>query len=101
MSNKITKVVKEVVKEDLVMENSFGIIRKEKDVEVTYNVTLPRDGYGSFEIFDNASGGESWYAEGGLWFRDKELTDYDGVFALLPTIIAILEEHSYDCEYAK
>jgi hypothetical protein len=97
MSNKITQLVRE----DLVMENSFGIIRKEKNVEVTYNVTLPRDGYGSFEIFDNASGGENWYAEGGLWFKDKELTDYDGVFALLPTIIAILEGNGYDCEYAK
>lgn len=97
MKKEITKVVKET----LVMENSFGIVRKEKDVEVTYIVRLPKHHYGSFEIYDNETGGENWYAEGGLWFKDKTLTDYDGVFALLPTVIEILEENGFDLEDMK
>jgi len=95
------KEITKIVKENLKMENSFGIVRTEDNVEVTYIVRLPKHHYGSFEIFDNASGGENWYAEGGLWFKDKTLTDYDGVFALLPVVIEILEENGFDCEYAK
>ena len=35
---------------------------------------------GWFEIHDPKTGGNEWYAEGGLWFnQDGELTDYDGV----------------------
>lgn len=95
------KEVSKIAKDSLVMENSFGIVRKENDVEVTYIVRLPSNHYGSFEIFDNETGGDKWYAEGGLWFKDKTLTDYDGVFALSFRIIELLEENGYNADYAK
>jgi len=94
MKTEITKIEKI----GLVMENSFGIIRKQDDVEVTFIVRLPANHYGSFELFDNETGGEDWYAEGGLWFKDKTLTDYDGVFALSPVILDILQENGFDVE---
>ena len=39
--------------------------------------------YGSFEIYDKATGGDRRYAEGGLWFdEDMNLTDFDGAYDL-------------------
>ena len=37
---------------------------------------------GWFEMYDLESGGDDYYAEGGLWFDGRELIDYDGVFQL-------------------
>jgi len=38
---------------------------------------------GGFEIYDIETGGNDYYAEGGLWFNAYgELVDYDGVFSL-------------------
>jgi len=92
MKKEITKTVKQ----NLVMENSFGVVRKQEDVEVKFIVRLPSNHYGSFEIYDEETGGDEWYAEGGLWFKGKTLTDYDGVFALSPVIVEILEENGFD-----
>ena len=42
---------------------------------------------GWFEMYDEESRGDDYYAEGGLWFNGNELTDYDGVFDLDENII--------------
>lgn len=48
---------------------------------------------GGFEIFDTATKGERWYAEGGLWFNaDGRLVDYDGVYDLDSRIRKWIEE---------
>lgn len=83
------------------MENSFGIVRKADDVEMEITVRLPSNHYASFEMYDTETGGDEWYAEGGLWFTENTLTDYDGVFALSPVVLQILEENGYDVEEMK
>jgi|11BtaG_2_1085332.scaffolds.fasta_scaffold91496_2 hypothetical protein len=95
------KEIRKTVKQTLQMENSFGVIRKEEDVEIEFIVRLPKNHYGSFEMFDKETGGENWYAEGGLWFTGNELTDYDGVFSLSDVILNILKEHGYDVKEMK
>lgn len=37
----------------------------------------------------------------GLWFDEKDLYDYDGVFSLCSELIEWLEELGYNCDYAK
>ena len=79
-------------------ENSFGIIDDEDDASLTFNLKvgeMKTDGsqYGSFEWY---SGDQRWYAEGGLWFQDNELKDYDGCFSLASQIIEKLHEHGYN-----
>lgn len=39
--------------------------------------------------------GEDGYAEIGLWFDEKELVDYDGVFSLPHEVVVLLEELGY------
>ena len=95
------KEIRKTVKQSLVMENSFGIVRRQDDVEVEFIVRLPSNHYGSFEILDKDTGGEDWYAEGGLWFKGNELTDYDGVFCLSDVIMDILEDNGFDVEDMK
>ena len=56
---------------------------------------------GSFEICGDDESTEEDHAEGGLWFKGNELTDYDGVFALDSGVIKILQEWGYDTEYAE
>jgi hypothetical protein len=71
-----------------------------------FNVSLPDgsnrpDGryYGSFEWYDLESGGEEFYAEGGLWFNSKkEMDDYDGVFSLPNDILDICEKEGFDID---
>lgn len=88
--------------ENLTLENSFGAVRQENGVEMNYTVRLqPNKNYGSFEMYDEKTGGSEWYAEGGLWFEGKELVEYEGVFELSQSIIEILEENGYDASYAK
>lgn len=87
--------------QSLQMENSFGVLRKETDVEIKFVVRLPKNHYGSFEMYDVKTGGDNWYAEGGLWFTNNKLTDYDGVFALSDVILDILEEQGYDTSEMK
>ena len=99
--------------EHLSLENSFGTI---KDAEVTLQVSVGIDEkvvgidengqseieyYGWFEIIDEATGGDDWHAEGGLWFAGKELVDYDGVFALPQCICDCLRTHGFDPSYAE
>ncbi|MGB2560485.1 MAG: hypothetical protein ACPIG6_07805 [Akkermansiaceae bacterium] len=78
------------------MENSYGVVRRQNDVEMEYNITIKSPSYGYFEFYDTETNGENWYAEGGLWFDNKKLTDYDGVFALPAAIQSLLIEKGYD-----
>jgi len=84
---------------NLVMDTSFGVVRSENNVEVEVTVTagFPNDPErGCFEVYDTETGGESWYAEGGLWFDGNKLTDYDGTFSLLAPVAETLKEWGYD-----
>jgi hypothetical protein len=85
------------VEDTVYYENSYGVLAREDDVEMEYTVGINSEEYGWFEMYDTATGGEAWHAEGGLWFENKVLTDYDGVFELAPAIIEKLEELGYDC----
>jgi hypothetical protein len=82
---------------DLYEENSFGITREKNAVKTKFTVCIKADDYGWFEI----DGGNDWYAEGGLWFEGKTLTDYDGVFNLSDVIIGLLEEKGFNCDEVK
>lgn len=58
--------------------------------------------YGSFEWYDLESGGEDFYAEGGLWFnKKKEMVDYDGVFCLPEDVLDICEQQGFDIDDMK
>ena len=67
-------------------------IKREKKV-MEYNVGWNQNEQrGWFEMYDEESGGEEYYAEGGLWFDGNNLTDYDGVFSLDENIVKCLKE---------
>jgi hypothetical protein len=87
-----------IVKQSLSLENSFGVLKRQRDVEIEVTVGIKADDYGWFEISDVENGGEDWYAEGGLWFEGKTLTDYDGVFSLPIPVIDKLREWGYEVE---
>jgi len=82
--------------ESLSYDNSYGTIKEENNIELSVEIGIKDDGDGWFELYDIESGGDEWYAEGGLWFDGKTLTDYDGVFALPKCIEDKLEELGYD-----
>ena len=70
-----------------------------------FNVSTPdtprQDGswYGSFEWYDLESGGDEFYAEGGLWFNEnKEMRDYDGVASLPDEILDICEFDGFNVD---
>ncbi len=86
--------------ENLSLENSFGTIKEQSGIELDVTIGI-EEGTGWFEFYDTETGGDDWYAEGGLWFDGKELTDYDGVFALPIFIIKKLKELGYDTSYAE
>jgi|688.fasta_scaffold25578_6 hypothetical protein len=85
------------VVEDLVMENSFGVLHSQDQVTLEVTIGFNNAERGWFELYDIESGGNKWHAEGMLCFTDKVLTEYDGVFELLPCILDKLEELGYDC----
>ena len=87
--------------ESLQLENSFTVLKSQENVKLHCTVGINDDNYGWFEIYDEESSGENWYAEGGLWFENKKVTDYDGVFAIPNGIITKLEELGYDCQDIK
>jgi hypothetical protein len=89
------KSVKFKAVESLSYDNSFGTIKEENNIELSVEIGINgEDGW--FELYDIESGGDEWYAEGGLWFEGKTLTDYDGVFALPKCIEDKLKELGYD-----
>lgn len=88
--------------ENLSLENSFGTIKEQSGVELDVTIGITEeDEYGWFEFYDTETGGDDWYAEGGLWFEGKVLTDYDGVFALPVCITDKLRELGFDPSYAE
>lgn len=78
--------------QSLSLENSFGTIKQEDDIVLNVTIGINHSEYGWFEVYDDKTSGEEWYAEGGLWFKDKELVEYDGVFALPTCVLDKLEE---------
>ena len=82
--------------ESLILENSFTVLKEQKDVELHVTVGINSDTYGWFEIYDEETSGDEWYAEGGIWIKDKVITDYDGVFSLPECIVNKLRELGYD-----
>lgn len=89
-------------KQSLTLENSFSVIDRQDDVELEVTIGFHNNNtYGWFELFDIESGGEHWYAEGGLWFYKNEVTGYDGVFSLPECILNKLEEMGYNIDQVK
>ena len=85
--------------EHLTLENSFGIIRENAEVKLNCTVGIKDHTYGWFEVFDDEDNeGQDWHAEGGLWFDNWEVTDYDGVFSLPKGVIELLKENGYNTE---
>lgn len=85
--------------ETVVWSHQNGATRREEEVNlrVTVSVGEPKDdgsAYGWFEWYSTDS--SDWYASGGLWFRDGELVDYDGVFSLSHMVLKKLHEWGYD-----
>lgn len=66
-------------------------IEREEKVMV-YNIGWNKDEErGWFEMYDEESSGEDYYAEGGLWFDGSTLIDYDGVFSLSDDVIKCIK----------
>lgn len=84
------------VKETRTFTNPEG-----KEYTINYEVGLPKDEYGYFEIWDEETGGNRWYSEGGLWFDGKTLRDYDGISELPKAICDILDANGCDASYAR
>jgi hypothetical protein len=82
--------------EGLILENSFGTIKGEYDVKLNVSIGINNDTYGWFELYDIETGGDEWYAEGGLWFNGKIVTMYDGVFALPKSVTDKLRELGFN-----
>ena len=69
-------------------------------IEVTVGIKNEERGW--FEVYDEKTGGENIYCEGGLWFEEYEgvtyLRDYDGVFELPEYIMDKLVEWGYNVD---
>lgn len=69
--------------------------REEKTMQ--YHVAWDKDNErGWFEVYDDESGGEDYYGEGGLSFDGNKLYDYDGVFSLDDEVLKCLKEWGAD-----
>jgi len=89
---KFKKTIKKI--ENICLDYSGGSTEKEKE-EVIYNIEVDTiKQYGSFEMYCDSD--ERYYAEGGLWFTDGVLTDYDGIFDLPNTIKEQLTKWGFD-----
>lgn len=85
------------VESPISMETTYSVLDSEPKAELNISVGVStKDEYGYFEIYDVETGGERFYGEGGLWFKGKKLTDYDGVFELSQHVIKILKEWKFD-----
>ena len=82
--------------ESLSLENSFGTIKEQENIELQITIGINSDDYGWFELYDVQTGGEDWYAEGGLELDGMSVVGYDGVFALPVAITNKLKEMGYD-----
>tara|TARA_R100001443_G_scaffold113434_2_gene128064 strand:- start:515 stop:994 length:480 start_codon:yes stop_codon:yes gene_type:complete len=76
-------------------ETSAGAITPTEKVIMTYNVWADKiKQRGGFEMYDNSN----HHAEGGLWFRENELVDYDGTFSLDLNIIDQLGKWGFNVD---
>jgi hypothetical protein len=81
---------------NLTLQNSFGTLAREDGVELEITIGVRGDRRGWFEMFDAATHGDAWYAEGSLRFDENlDLVDYDGVFSLPAPIMDKLDELGY------
>jgi hypothetical protein len=78
-------------------ETSYGAVSKPKKVKMLVEVHVESD-WGWFEIADEDTWGEQFYAEGELEIADGVLYGYDGIFALPDYIIDILKELNINTE---
>ena len=96
--NTETKQYTKTTTENLRYENSFGTIRAQDGVKLNCTLWIHSTTSGGFEVYDEESGGDEWHAEGGLWFDNKDVTDYDGVFRLPNGVLELLKENGYNTE---
>lgn len=93
------KVKKFITSMTLWWENSYTTLTDPATVDVEviiyYDDTSTPCG---FELYDVESGGEDFYADGGLWFTGNALTEYDGVFTLPDAIVDIIKEEGYSID---
>ena len=76
-------------------------IEREKKT-MQYHVWWDKSGeQGGFEIYDVESGGEDYYAEGGLEFTGKVLDGYDGVFSLDENVVECIKDWGADTSYVE
>ena len=81
-------------KEMIGMEYSHSPKVEREKVEITYHIQVnPIKQYGSFEMYSDDL---YYHAEGGLWFRNGELVDSDGIFELPQTIRTQLKEWGFE-----
>lgn len=62
-------------------------------IDGEYGVNINGE-YGSWE-YQSDEDDEETYSEGGLWFEDKWLADYDGCYELPEEVIMALHELGY------
>jgi hypothetical protein len=84
--------------QNLVLENSFGVVGKEDNVLLEITVGVIEGDRGWFEVSDVKTGGNDWYAEGSLEIEGMSVTCYDGVFELIEPIINKLKEWGYNVD---
>lgn len=83
----------------LSMSNSFGIVRAPEQVKIDVTVGIHENGnMGYFELYDVETGGDDWYAGGGLWFNGNKLVEYDGVSSLPHVVEEKLKEWGYQID---
>ncbi len=85
-------------KETMHYETSHGVVPNSEATTTMVTAFKINDEthYGSYEWYDKETGGERFYAEGGLWFNDDmELEDFDGCFNLPPDLIQYMYENDY------
>lgn len=85
------------VVQHVAMETSAGLVAPRVKRTMDFTVCV-ENGRGWYEVYDEESGGEDFYAEGCLIFNGKELIDYDGIFELPAEILDKLDEHGYNVD---
>ena len=78
------------------MENFGTAVKKQENVELEVTIGIRDDESGWFELHDEESGGDEWYAEGEFEFDGMAVTAFEGVFALPQCIINKLKEMGFD-----
>lgn len=85
------------VVQNVAMETSAGLVAPRVKRTMDFTVCV-ENGRGWFELYDEETSGEDFYAEGCLIFSGKELIDYDGIFDLPSEILDKLEERGYNVD---